>query len=114
MEDGSGYMVARFIGNGKAEVALHHFEEIAEECKRTNKKKLLIDCTKSKADGSLVDMYEQGEGAKLFTRLGIKVAVAVPEEKLEAEKFAELVARNRGVDACVFTDYHKAEKWLLK
>lgn len=113
MEDASGYMVARFTGKGKAEVALRHFEEIAEQCKRTNNKKLLIDCTKAKADGSIVDMYEQGDGAKLFNHYGIKIAVAVSEEKLEPEKFAELVARNRGVDACVFTDYQAAEKWLL-
>jgi len=59
-------------------------------------------------------MYEQGEGAKLFKRYGIKIAVVVSEEKLEPEKFAEMVARNRGVNACVFTDYQTAEEWLLK
>jgi len=61
-----------------------------------------------------VDMYEQGEGAKLFNSYGIKVAVVVAEDNLEPEKFAEMVARNRGVNACVYTDYQTAEEWLLK
>jgi hypothetical protein len=114
MENASGYMIARFTGEGKAEEVLLNFEQILEQCKRTNNKKLLIDCTDAKTDISTVDMYEQGEGAKLFKRHGIKIAVVVTEEKLEPEKFAEMVARNRGVDACVFTDYQIAEKWLLE
>jgi hypothetical protein len=115
MENAAGYMLARFIGEGKAEEALLSFEQIAEQCKRTNNKNLLIDCTKAKTDDvSIVDMYEQGEGAKLFNHYGIKIAVVVPDEKLEPEKFAEMVARNRGVNACVFTDYQTAEEWLLK
>src|SRR5262245_21691639 len=114
MEDTPGYMVARFTGEGKAEEALLNFEQIAEQCNRTNNKKLLIDCTKAKTDISIMDLYEQGVGAKLFNRYGIKIAVVVSEDKLEPEKFAEMVARNRGVDACVFTDYQTAEEWLLK
>jgi hypothetical protein len=114
MENASGYMVARFTGEGNAEEALLNFERIAEECKRTNNKKLLIDCTKAKTEISTVDMYEQGEGAILFNRYEIKIAVVVPEEKFESEKFSELVARNRGVDACVFTDYQDAKAWLLE
>ena len=114
MENASGYMVARFIGEGQAEEALLNFEQIVEQCTRTNNKKLLIDCTRAKSDYSIVDMYEQGEGAKLFQRHGIKIAVVVSEEKVEPEKFAEMVARNRGVNACVFTDYRTAEQWLLE
>ena len=114
MENASGYMLARFTGEGKAEEALLNFEQIAEQCTRTNNKKLLIDCTEAKTEISTVDMYEQGEGAKLFNRYGIKIAVVVSEDKLEPEKFAEMVARNRGVNACVFTDYKTAEQWLLK
>ena len=115
MENASGYMVARFTGEGKAEEALLKLPQIAEQCKRTNNKYLLIDCTEAKKDdNSIVDMYEQGEGAKLFNSYGIKVAVVVAEDNLEPEKFAEMVARNRGVNACVYTDYQTAEEWLLK
>jgi hypothetical protein len=114
MENASGYMLARFTGEGRAEEALLYFEQIAEQCIRTNNNKLLIDCTQAKTKISTVDMYEQGEGAKLFDRHGIKIAVVVSEDKLEPEKFAEMVARNRGVNACVFTDYKTAEQWLLK
>ena len=115
MENASGYMLARFTGEGKAEEALLNFEQIAEQCKLTHNKKLLIDCTEAKTDdASIVDMYEQGDGAQLFKSYGIQIAVVVSEDKLEAEKFAEMVARNRGVNACVFTDYQTAEDWLSK
>jgi hypothetical protein len=115
MENARGYMVARFTGEGKAEEALLNFEQIAEQCKSANNKKLLIDCTEAKTDdASIVDMYEQGKGAQLFNSYGIQIAVVVSEEKLEPEKFAEMVARNRGVNACVFTDYRTAEDWLSK
>ena len=59
-------------------------------------------------------MYEQGKGAQLFNSYGIQIAVVVSEDKLEPEKFAEMVARNRGVNACVFTDHQTAEDWLSK
>ena len=114
MENASDHMVARFTGEGKAEEALLSFEQIVEQCERTNNKKLLIDCTNAEKDMSTVDMYEQGEGAKLFQRYGIKIVVVVSEDVLAPEKFAEMVARNRGVNACVFTDYETAEKWLLE
>ena len=114
MENASGYMVAKFTGEGKPEEALLSFEQIVEQCKNTNNHRLLIDCTEAKTEMTIVDMYEQGEGAKIFKRYGIKVAVVVPEQKLEPEKFAEMVARNRGVNACVFTDHQTAKEWLFK
>jgi hypothetical protein len=44
----------------------------------------------------------------------IKVAVVGRTEQLDWQKFSEIVARNRWVNARVFTSAEDADKWLLK
>jgi len=44
----------------------------------------------------------------------IKVAFVGRTEQLGWQKFGEIVARNRWVNARVFTSVEDADKWLLK
>ena len=113
IEEMPGYLVARFVGAGSAEESWQQFELIAVRCKRANNNKLLIDSTGVQTKVSIEDTYRLGERFKIFARHGLKIAIVTTPEQIDQERFAELVARNRGVNITVFTDVKAAEKWLL-
>jgi len=114
MEQMSGYLAARFIGSGMPEELWRQFELIAEHCKRTKNNKVLIDFTRAEVKVSLLDRFLIGERAQIFAIQGIKVAGVVTPELIDPQRFAKLVAQNRGVIVEAFTDLQAAEEWLLK
>lgn len=113
VEQMRGYLAAKYIGSGVAEDVWREFGFIAEYCKRTKNNKLLIDGTRFEEKLSITERYLVAEESLLFARYGIKVAVVDKPERIDPQRFGELVARNRGVDLSVFTDFQAAEEWLL-
>jgi hypothetical protein len=115
MEQMSGYLAARFIGSGALEDIWRQFELIAEHCKRANKNRLLLDFTEFHAGISLADRYFLVTSARIFAQYKlIKTAYFARPEQVDSKKFGELVARNRWINARVFTNIEDAEEWLLK
>jgi hypothetical protein len=114
MEQMPGYLAARYIGAGGPREASAQFQSIAEYCKRAKNDRLLIDTTGYEVKVSVADRYQTGERAQIFALSGIKVAFVCRPEQIDAGKFGRLVARNRGVNIDVFTDFQAAEEWLLK
>jgi len=114
IEQMPSYLVARFIGAGVADEIWPQFESIAEHCKYTKNNKVLIDVTRAEAKFSLLDRFLGGESARIFAVYNIKVAGVDTPERIDPEKFGVLVARNRGVNVDMFTDFQAAEEWLLK
>jgi len=114
MDQIAGYLAARFIGYGEPGEASERFESIAEQCKRTNNDKLLIDTTGYDAKVSTSDRFLLGERLLVFARHRIKVAFVSRPEQVDPQKFGMLVARNRGATVETFTDFQSAEGWLLK
>ena len=114
MEQMPGYLAARFTGAGVPEEAWRQSELIVEHCKRTNNDRLIIDTTGLKVKISTADRFILGERLGIFARNKIKVAFVSAPEQMDPEKFAVLVARNRGVSVESFTDFQAAEEWLLE
>ena len=115
IEEMPDYLAARFTGAGVAEEAWRRFELIAERCNRANKNKLLLDFTEARGEISLADRYFLGDAAQLFLDYKlIKVAAVDTPERVDPQRFAERVIRNRWVNARTFTNVEDAEKWLLK
>jgi hypothetical protein len=113
IQETPNYLEARFIGEGAAEEVWRQFELIAESCKRANKNKLLLDFTEAYGVSSLADRYHIGDKAEIFMHYKlIKVAIVGRPERLDPRRFGEMVARNRWVNAQVFTSVEDAEKWL--
>jgi hypothetical protein len=114
IEEMPDYLIARFTGPGAAEEVWQQYELIAERCKRTNKNKLLLEFLEAHGEISLMDRYFLGDEAQIFKRYNLRVATANRPEHLDEKKFAEIVARNRGVNFRVFTNVKDAQKWLLE
>ena len=114
MEQMPCYLAARFIGAGAPGEPSQQFESIAEQCKRTNKDKLLIDTTGYDVKVSVIDRFFFGTSSQIFAVHRIKVAFVCRPEQIDPRKFGALVAQNRGESIDVFTDFQSAEEWLLK
>jgi|SRR5215813_5286599 len=114
LEEMPGYLAARFVGEGKTEGVWQQFELIAENCKRMNNNKLLMDFTGAKGNVSLVDRYYLGERLQIFALYRLKVASVGRPKQTDPQKFGELVARNLKVNVRAFTDFQAAVKWLLE
>jgi hypothetical protein len=62
-----------------------------------------------------LESLEAGEVMQKFRTYGIKFAIVVSPQKMQARRFKEMVAEeNRGKHFGVFTDRRKAEEWLLR
>jgi hypothetical protein len=113
IEEIFGYLAARFTGAGTVEEAWRQFKFIAERCQRANTNKLLLDFTEAHAGISLADRYFLVTSARIFAQYKlIKTAFVARPEQVDSKKFGELVARNRWINARVFTNVDDAEKWL--
>lgn len=115
MEQMSGYLAVRFIGEAEPGEGARQFESIAEHCKLTNNDRLLIEATEFKViKPYIAEKFFVGERLGIFARYGIKVVFVCRPEQIEPLKFAVLVAQNRGAKVEAFTDSQAAEEWLLR
>ena len=114
IEEMPDHLVSRFTGMGVAEEVWRQFELIAEHCKRANKNKLLFDFTEANGEVSLADRYFLGEHAQIFTRYRLKVATVERPERIDPQRFGEMVAQTRRVNVHAFTTVEDALEWLLK
>jgi hypothetical protein len=114
IEETPNYLAAKFLGEGSPEEVWRQFELIAEHCKRANKNKLLIDHTEAYGEIFLADRYFLGESARIFAAYRLKVAAVDRLNLVDPQRFSEMVAQNRGVNARVFTNFEDAEEWLLE
>jgi hypothetical protein len=89
-----------------------------DEAARVNRSAILVDVRSITGRiPSILDRFEMGVRiAKHY--LGsdprIRLAVIGHEPMIHPERFGELVARNRGADARVFTDEAQALDWLVR
>ena len=115
IEEMPGYFAAKFTGACAAEQAWRRFETIAERCKRANKNKLFLDFTDCHGDISLAARYFFVEGARIFAQYNLtKAAYFARPDQVDSQKFGEMVAQNRWLNARIFTNAEEAEKWLLE
>jgi hypothetical protein len=95
------------------EISKKYWQEIAEECKKSDCKKVLIE-ENLRENVSMPDMYQFASEILQLGFFGIRVAfVDLQEEQQQLNKFGETVATNRGLFSRVFSNSQEAENWLL-
>jgi len=115
IEEMPGYLAARFIGTGAVEEIRRQFEMIAEHCKRANKNKLLLDFREAYVKTSLTDRFFLVVGSQICAQHKvIQIAAVFRPGRIDPKGFDETVARNRWINARVFSNVEGALEWLLK
>lgn len=85
-------------------------EEVSEICKKGNIKKLLIDLSNMTGEPKFIDRFKLGVAAVRILRALSKVAVVY--KNVETNRFAEIVASNRGLPSYITHDINEAKRWL--
>jgi hypothetical protein len=109
------YLYAHVSGeHDSVKISISYWRDIADECRRTETAKVLVDEDIAEA----VSKLETYKIANEISKIGFtNVLVAFVDRYLEhqeANQFGELVASNRGLRVKVFNDTETAEKWLLE
>ena len=112
MEDRGEYLYALAGGEKLSpEVAKLYWDEIAEECFRLEKSKILIekDFPEHVSAPEMLDM-----GVYLGSILANKKIAFIDRHKNESvNELGKKIARNRGVIMRVFRNVKEAEEWLI-
>lgn len=96
------------------EISTQYWDEIAEECRKNDSKKVLVEEDISEALASVFELYQFATELPNLGFAGIYIAfVDRYIEQNDLNEFVELVASNRGLMGRVFNDVKEAEKWLL-
>ena len=97
--------------------ALRVGQEAYAEAARANRDGVLVDVRGINGRvPTILDRFEMGVRLSqhyLQSDPRIRLALLGHEPMIHPERFGELVARNRGADARVFTDEKQARDWLL-
>src|SRR5262245_30065584 len=113
IEEMTGYLAARLIGDWTDEPLWARFAFIVEQCNLTGHDKLLIDGSGAQMSVSRLDAFYLGEASKVFIEHQLKIVGVGNPERADLRRFTELVAKNRGINMRVFREIQSAEEWLL-
>jgi hypothetical protein len=89
--------------------SVQFFEWVAEEAVRLGVNRVLMDVVGVGGDVSTPDRFDLGVA---LARIPAKVAVIAQPTMIDAERFGEIVGRNRGADGRVFATEAEALAWL--
>ncbi len=85
-------------------------DEVAEECRRQNIRKVLVDVRAMPGKVNFMERFKLGEaGAEIFRGVA---QVGLVYRKEEINWFAETVSVNRGANVRIFADLEETMEWL--
>jgi hypothetical protein len=113
-EERPGYIYAFVKGEKDSyEISRQYWKEVADECRRANRRKVLIE-EDINDQMSTTEMYRFTSEIMDIGFSGIHVAFVDRHlNQHELNKFGELVATNRGFLGKIFDNVEEAEQWLL-
>jgi hypothetical protein len=106
------WLVVRSAGQGSAAWLMGLFQQVGKHVSKEPAAAVVIDLREVTAlPLTTTERYRVGEVvAKHWP--GVPAAVVANAPLVDPERFAEMVARNRGVDGRVFTNMDEARAWL--
>ncbi len=107
------YLVVEVNGSWELNEVKQHIEVVRDRVAELAIERVLIDCRELVTPLDTLTRFLTGEYIAEFWRPPVKVAALSSPEMLN-DKFAEIVAVNRGAWFAVFLEEEPAMKWLLE
>ena len=107
----SKYLIAKYTGDWIRDNAVNFFNEIKIEADKQEKKRILINLIGVSYPDSEMTRFYSGEKISQAFNSSYKISCYMQTEK--TNKYAEMVARNRGARFKVFDCETNAINWLL-
>ena len=110
--DRISYLEVRYLGEFSVTRFNRQTDAAVQACSERGLFLLLIDLTGLNPIPTVIERFEAAiHGAKVAAELS-RVALVARPEFIDPGKFGVQVARNRGLNAEIFTDCRKALEWL--
>lgn len=111
LESGPDGLVARFRGTADAAWFKAQIVQVIAAVRATAPRSVLIDSRDLTLSLTDFDRYDLGVMA-VGPGLGLPIAMVGKPTTVDPRRLGEVVARNRGGNVRVFTDYDEARAWL--
>src|SRR5262245_9201179 len=113
-DDEKRFVLVRFTGVWAIPEDSPVTKRVLDECLARNQDLLLVDFSGVENKKlTLAERFRLGASALKFAGNLRKLAVLARPDLLDQQRFAEMVARNRGINIRVFTSMDEAASWLL-
>ena len=117
IDEASGYLHVLVSGANSGEVVRRYLHEVAEICGARRCSALLLEENLTGPAMNLAEIYSvvsEGSGYPLAHLLKVAFVDSNSEHPIMNMRFAETVARNRGVNVRAFRTVPEARAWLLE
>ena len=111
LESGPDGLVARFRGTANAAWFKAQIAKVIAAVRATAPRSVLVDIRDLTLPLTDFDRYDLGVMA-VSPGLALPIAMVGTTATVDPKRLGELVARNRGGNVRVFTDYDEAREWL--
>ena len=106
------YIRINFIGTFSMEAARQTVDTILETCTSKGQLAVVLDCSSMTGKLSIMDRYRVIlYGQKLIGKVS-RLALVADIKMVFPDRFAEMVAQNRGINLKVFSDIEGAVHWI--
>ena len=117
LEEKTTYLHATVTGENTKENVMRYLFEVMGACLQHDYKKVLIIENLAGPGLGVFNMFEiTGEVSTEAVRAGLQIAYVDVniEHDMNALRFSETAARNRGINVRIFSDVREAERWLTE
>ena len=110
--DKDTFLLFEYSGPFSALAGKKTVDAMLQECVARGHTRILLDCRGITGDMRVMDRFEVADYGQVLGTSIAKMAMVTTEAMQEPDGFVENVARNRGVNLTMFTDFDEAVRWL--
>ena len=114
LEKEANYLLVEFTGEFGVESGKRVVDAMLTASKQCNRDRVVLDCRKMTGKMPLFAKFEVAVyGGKVVGTIS-RLAIIGRPELIEPDRFVSTVAKNRGVNVEIFSEYDKGVSWALE
>lgn len=112
--DQGEYLLVEFCGDFSVEAGKRCIDAMTDASLAMERSKVLLDCRKISGEMPIIDRFAVASYAEKTRDVIARLAMVNRPDVVLPDNFVENVARNRGANVRVFTEFETAVRWLLE
>jgi hypothetical protein len=114
IEERDNYLLVEFSGVFSAEAGKQVIDQMLATCQQTGHDRIVLDCRKMTGKMSLFAKFEVAVHGRKTVGTVLKTSMIILPEMIEPDSFVLTVARNRGLNMNMFTNFDDGVRWVLE
>lgn len=114
IEERDNYLLVEFSGVFSAEAGKFVIDEMLAACQRSGRDRVVLDCRKMSGEMSVFAKFEVAVHGRKTVGTVLRTSMIILPEMVEPDSFVLTVARNRGLNMNMFTNFDEGVRWVLE